>query len=483
MDTNDGWESIVTGYELSYKSRWDSPWFIVREFMQNALDEHDVAGIIDLPTIAKENGNVIIRDQGRGIGAEALLLRETKNAQGLRGAFGEGLKWACICALRMGYEIKITSPRVEIIPSVKKTSLGLAKDVDLVVFNWRNREAQGQGTEVEITGLKHLYKGNVFCHIPLPARKSFKTSVTFQGRVRWDSVSLLNKHTNQLFVRDIYARQIGPDTKESRFCYNIWDLDLDPDRMQLQNPYALGTKITDIWERCDNVGLIMQLLEAFDKEEYEEGISSWSCSFMRHPEKWKEAWIKVFGDKSVLHTNEKQTAQCKHNGLKVIKTSSSIRAYLEKAVPTDTTAMKDLDEEVEERTQKIDDGTLHPAELHYLETLRWLVPQIYDRLGESRKIPDIWAATLEHPFDGARLKGLSRDGEVLLPRDILADWIEALDSFIHEIAHQLTPHAPDRSLDHAQAINRIWKAVWIIRHEDPSASQWEGLVRQRYTVT
>jgi len=39
-----GWKVFQPGFDISYKSHWNTPWFFIREFYQNALDEHDEAG-------------------------------------------------------------------------------------------------------------------------------------------------------------------------------------------------------------------------------------------------------------------------------------------------------------------------------------------------------------------------------------------------------------------------------------------------------
>ena len=65
-----GWKVFQPGFDISYKSQWNTPWFIIREFFQNALDEHDEARITARPRLEDSSRGVIIEDQGRGLGAE-----------------------------------------------------------------------------------------------------------------------------------------------------------------------------------------------------------------------------------------------------------------------------------------------------------------------------------------------------------------------------------------------------------------------------
>ena len=113
-----GWDALDTTFEISYKTHW-TMWHVIREFVQNALDEHDEQGITTLPFLATTPQGLVIEDQGRGLGAAALLMRETKRAAGdLRGQFGEGMKFACIVTLREGYDVEIASPHFTIRPII-----------------------------------------------------------------------------------------------------------------------------------------------------------------------------------------------------------------------------------------------------------------------------------------------------------------------------------------------------------------------------
>lgn len=82
-----GWHALDTTCDISYKSH-RTMWHAIREFVQNALDEHDEAGISALPALKRTPQGLLIADQGRGLGAEALLLRETKRASG-------AAMWSC----------------------------------------------------------------------------------------------------------------------------------------------------------------------------------------------------------------------------------------------------------------------------------------------------------------------------------------------------------------------------------------------------
>jgi len=55
-----GWEILPTTYDMTYKSQWDSSWFFIREFYQNALDEHDEAGVTSIPSLGLTAKGVVI---------------------------------------------------------------------------------------------------------------------------------------------------------------------------------------------------------------------------------------------------------------------------------------------------------------------------------------------------------------------------------------------------------------------------------------
>jgi hypothetical protein len=57
-----GWKVFQPGFDISYKSQWNTPWFFIREFFQNALDEHDEAGVTARPRLADSSTGVVIED-------------------------------------------------------------------------------------------------------------------------------------------------------------------------------------------------------------------------------------------------------------------------------------------------------------------------------------------------------------------------------------------------------------------------------------
>lgn len=488
MVSNDGWQAITTGYDLSYKSRWDRPWFIVREFLQNAADEHDCAGITELPEIFRENGKVIIADKGSGIGAEALLLRETKAKQGLRGSFGEGMKWACICALRLGLDIRVLSPHVEIYPSVKKTSLGRAENVELVVFNWRERDgAEGEGTRVEISGLTKLYRKGFFCFLQIPEKRQFSIAHNVEGRTRYNSVSLMPAYENWLFVRDIFTREIGDKEEgarepKSRFCYNLWDVELDPDRMQLQNPSAMGYRIKELWAYCDRVPLLRQLLQAIVNSEYEAALQ-WNWEDPEHPEKWKLAWLNLFGPHAILQTDQVAATQCRHLGYQVIELPSQATAFLAKAIKTDKTIIKERVEDVIEKRKIVNDEDIPDSARENLEILRWMAPRVYERLWKSGENIQVIAANLPPTATGnVVLGGIEPPNTVFIAPSVLQYFPLALAVFVHEAAHLLNPDLPDDSLGHARHVDLIWRAAWMVRHGYGDFSMWDKVSHEKFGV-
>jgi hypothetical protein len=377
-----GWKIFTPGYDLSYKRHWDSDWYIVREFYQNALDEHDEAGVSTLPRLdlysrgVGEPLTLVIEDHGRGIGAESLLLRETKGSQDLRGQFGEGLKFACLTAVRRGYGIHIESPHVEILSGVHHTVMG-TKEVALLVFLWRPLGKRSLGTRVEISEyLGELYLDRFIPLIPPTMVSNFCLSPWFEVG-RFDRrYTILTPPENRLYVRDIYVRELGRENP-SPFSYNLWRVELNPDRDAERYSYQLNEEITRAWCLCDKGPMIELLLAALGQKTYESYLY-WAQSIReieqlkRNRDIWRAAWQRVYGPDAVIWTSQYYHLRAEAYGYKVITTEiipDTACAFLALIIPTDEQSVRGRGEELEAGIVAISDERLTPEQLGNLKIL------------------------------------------------------------------------------------------------------------------
>ncbi len=205
-----GWKVFQPGFDISYKSRWNTPWFFIREFFQNALDEHDEAGNSAIPALAMTAKGAVIEDQGRGLGAESLLLRETKGGGDLRGQFGEGLKFACISAVRQGYVPRIESPSVTIEAHSSIQTVGRI-EANLLTFIYKEEQRARTGTKVIIEGYTgELYKDRFTTFLGKPIFSIYDNIGRF---IRGDAIYTAPK--GRLYVGDIFIKDLGQPSEYS----------------------------------------------------------------------------------------------------------------------------------------------------------------------------------------------------------------------------------------------------------------------------
>lgn len=468
-----GYRVLYTPYDLSYKSKWDDIWYVFREFWQNAADEEDLIESSRLPKIRYVNAGVTIEDRGRGVGAEALLLREVKASNpDLRGEFGEGLKWACICALRLGYDLCISSPKAEIIPRIFPTTFG-STEVRQVVFLWRNKDRVGKGTKVRIYGYQdELFTDRFFPN--LCKDQSFE-------HLR-DCVVHSPMMQNRLYVKDIYVRNLGSDSedKKSRFVYNLWGVELDPDRVQVTSDWDLRYEVGRIWTLCDDVSMAKEFLLAVTEQEWESGVIIGSHLSM-NSEVWTEAWQEAFGPNAVIHTEHTLSNHAVDIGRKPIEhIPATVRMALSEAgVPSDRKVIEERNTRVRENRVVIPDSALDTMRMNNLRVLRWVASGIGDYCSD---LPINWkeikiVAAYIPEVAGRSFLGVASGDTVYMSVGSLDSFFNprgALRVLCHELAH-LTEDAkglPDGYQPHLKAEETIFTAVARFMYYSRSQEEW-----------
>lgn len=112
---------MSTPFDLNHNEKSLSDWNVVcalKELVSNALDEHVLQGIGELPLFERdEDGTVTISDSGRGIEAAHLSVNENEekaNTEGVIGRFGGGMKEAAAVLFREKKQFEIKSRQLAI---------------------------------------------------------------------------------------------------------------------------------------------------------------------------------------------------------------------------------------------------------------------------------------------------------------------------------------------------------------------------------
>jgi hypothetical protein len=439
-----GWKDFKSPFDLSYKSHWNTPWFIIREFYQNALDEHDEAEVVMPPVLKKGTEGVIIEDYGRGLGAESLLMRETKGQADLRGQFGEGLKFACLAAVRQGFTPVIESEHILIEGHSLKERMGKT-DVNLLIFLWKEARYPRKGTKVTIKG----YFGELYTDrfTPYLGRPMVTFSQEF-GRFNRKH-AIYRQPAGRLYVGDIFIR----DLEKSKYSYNLWGVRLNPDRVSEISHEELHGVMSWPWSGIDNGEMAIELLKAATTPDTEESQIYWSQK--PDDEYLQYAWEKMFGRRAVLYTGEATRKLAEGYGYKVVGENWSTRARDLVRDLEQITDQEIVDEVIGELVPKVVPiNQLTPIQRQHLAVVRFLAkncPISADISIQAAVIPA--DPRLREPTLGL-CRG--RDEGIFLSVGILDNLEATLGTTYHELGHAIGGgSAYDGSTAHTKEVQRI----------------------------
>jgi len=447
-----GWKVFQPGFDISYKSHWDTPWFFIREFFQNSLDEHDDAGISIPPTIKLSTKGLVIQDQGRGLGAESLLLRESKGEKDLRGRFGEGLKFACITAVRLGYIPVIESGSVIIRAYASPMTAGRI-EANLLTFIYKEQNETRTGTTVTIEGYTgELYKDRFTTFLGKPIYSNPESVGRFDRREQ-----IYTSPKGRLYVGDIYVRDLE---SPSDYSYNLWNLELNPDRISEIDNSAMRTAIAKLWANLTDKDLAVKALRAMEKRGSFESTAQWGNAYLQEEQEqkpaWVSAWESLYGKRAVLRSDPNLSRIAEAFGYKSVGEDFTypVKSFLYYIVPTDK-SIADLRAKELQKPKFILDKNLSKNAQTNLKLIRFLSEQC-NRCTYGGNKPQILAATIPpDPRTGAQVSGLCSysDGVIYLVPDVLEDEESTLSTFYHEMGHWAGGEdALDGTMEHTRAV-------------------------------
>jgi hypothetical protein len=246
-----GLENYIEGYDLvwtltieqSYaeQRRWDE-FISFREFIQNALDEEHVVYGYDNISISVETDSLgtWVKDRGRGINYRAFMLGAHEKPCYTRGYFGEGLKVAALWFTTNIGDVYIFTKDI-----VYRCYYSRLADALVIVFGRSKIYADGTWVLIhrwwpDEEEIKKIY---------------FKTA-GFEVLFRKDSPSDDCPHEmpnmilapggekSCLYVRDIYVNEfLNLFTKPALYSYNLWWVNLEPNRRQVESTRELEEEI------------------------------------------------------------------------------------------------------------------------------------------------------------------------------------------------------------------------------------------------
>jgi len=468
----EGWDYIPTNITSGYRPYWEM-FHALREFVQNSLDETET---FDIRMTAE---GLEISDQGSGFLVTDLLFHYREKPKWSRGQFGEGLKIACVVCLRNGFPLYIWTTDKIIRPLYLRKRFverGVVHEARVIYFFWHIFPKQ-RGTTVLIQG----YKGEMF--LDRFVQKLPSQSIAFSRQSEIDDhrfthsmidypVGTTGPGTHRLYARDIYVADFWEPTLLS---YNLWEVDLDPDRVGLKDPRQAVSEIQTLWGYCTNKDLIRLWMKHSvvpttppPTTFIEMKETLWVIT--DNKEMWRDVWKELFGD-AVLRTEENMARRARHLGATVFEAPYSVVDTLRRIIRTDRDVVS---EDEAKRRVPISPNLLTITQQKNLALVDWLQEKLLylyasDR-GPKAEAKIIVYSELAH---GGEQVG----DQVRFRQDILNDEGNTVETFIHEMAHYTSDGAEDLTDRHVREMEYLTWLLWLLRERPSSWDLWDALMK------
>jgi len=426
-------------YEVSVKSDYVPSWGLkdaFREFGSNAFDaEQEMSA---KATITYKNGVVRIENEDITIPREALLFGHTTKTgdSAMIGQFGEGLKLACLAAVRAGYEIRIRSGSELWRPSMQESKI--FKGTQVLTFEITQGKAERKRVVVEMLGINPDQWSDF--------KQLFLRLQSVSDTIKTDSGSLLlgADQKGRVFVKGVFVEfdaklQAGYDLRTAK---------VDRDR-KLVDRWDLEYTMKSIWfeaaaKQASARQKFVKILE--DQEADVAGINQWSADVPEEVSKLVAARFReTYGDNAVPVLTLAESQDMEHLGKRGIIVSKSMMAVISKELGSLDVVKAGLRKEV-------------------LKTYGW-----HELTSEQQGVLESAMATLARvrpltiaevdvvDFRSSDIEGMFKDGQrVLVASKLLGDFGKTLQVLVHEVAHRA---GGDGQHSHVQEIEEIWMEI------------------------
>ncbi|MDP2729707.1 MAG: hypothetical protein Q8O55_04425 [Dehalococcoidales bacterium] len=469
-----GWKLLAIGPTSTWRQDW-SIWEAIRDIVQNALDETEAY------QWGYDDQGLWIADQGKGVGIADFLLGPPKlKPEYARGRYGEGMKISTLVLVRSGYPVHVTTVGKEL--WVVFLELDIDGTTSLQLNALYKAGGSSRGTKFNIIGYHgSAYADRFAVNIPKEDILWKGPSLVTQPEQRYNM--LYPSHfpesegagAGRIFARDIYMRDIG-----SPYSYNLWSFNLAPDRHAPASEGDVWTDIGRLWATVSDVSLLEDFLrmvkdppEIASEESrninmgYDMGTVPVSgktyIELVKHDnaEAWRKAWNNVFGEDTVIRTNERFDNTITHLGYKSISVTWGVRDVLGQVIKTDKD-IKDISQEKLRETEIVPDEQLDSRQLAHIKLARAIADKIFSFGSLSG---GVHAAIIPPASDRVRTAGMygTTSNAIYISLEMLFKGRDTVDTLIHEMAHhqqwRQSGDAEDLTESHAQAMTSIAAGV------------------------
>jgi hypothetical protein len=410
-------EEFDVNLTLSYENdNWEE-WHILREFISNALDS--VGGDAAQVTIHSEDGFVTITDTGVGyplVYAKRIGATNKKDNVDFIGNFGEGVKLSLLACVRKGISVRLLSRNWQIVPKAN-----IIENQVVLMYDIYEADTNIQGTAVVIEANINVMEiindlPNYFLHF----RNG--TDCLF-GDINNGIYPLINS-TARLYIKGVYVKDIT-----ALYSYGISLDSLNRDR-DVISPSNISQAVKNIWERVDNPGLIKPMIKASALPycERDKLVELFYGIYPNNPKAWADAFIELYGARTLLHTDDIAEREAAALGYEVINCEYHIKDILNRAgIKNDTETLSDDYELTFVKHLEQDETAMLNRVYELADILKLDIPhkvKVFEDYANHPNIPGLFN---------------QRSHQVYMRKDVLHSTVEeALNVYLHEANHQMT---------------------------------------------
>lgn len=429
--------------ELTIKTDYLPSWGAsagLRELLSNARDAKAEFGASLDVRYRKDTGVLVIENDGCTLPHEALLFgHTTKLGRGdTIGRYGEGLKLGVLALVRAGHEIKIRSGAEVWLPKIEKSD---KFDAKVLVFHvLRGREPKDR-VSIEIGNVAPETYDNLGDHF------LFLGKIKKDEHVETSSGTLLlsDRFKGKLFVKGVYVQR----EDEFSYGYDLSDAEIDRDRKMLAR-YDVSFRVSQIWQRAlvTRPDLLDPFAALLAKSSGDlDGINQYNAPLLDDVTKAAVAadFVKRHGTDALPVSQLAESQEVAHLGKRGIVCPGPLRLILEQTLGTVA------DNKIKLAAEVVKIYGWHEMDDAEQENLKRAIRMV--NVAEPLTLGDVDVVDCRDPD----LRGLFKDGRVLLTKKILADRDLALRVCVHEAAHKAGGGDGEKS--HVANIERIWSTI------------------------
>lgn len=429
--------------ELSIKASYFPEWGLwegLREILSNGRDaETELQAPLSVK-LRREAEILVVENEGAVLPHEALLLGHTTKRENsnLIGRFGEGLKGGVLALVRAGHDVKIRSGSEVWIPSIRQSEKFKA---DVLTFDIQKGRKDEKRVAVEIGGItQDIWASMQDRFLFLKGQLNDTNHVgCYSGNLLLGDVL-----KGKVFVKGIF---VNNDPKLS-YGYDFKEAELDRDRKMLSK-WDMNYKTQSIWRealgrRPDLISDFGKLLESQASDV--EGVDEWNAQYL--PEAARKELVRVFQERHGVDalpvSSLAESAEIEHLGKRGVVVPKGLRLILERDLGNVASNKAKLREEV---TQTYSWHDITDAEKANINRAIDLINPVESMSLNLLDITD---------FRDDNIRGMFKDGRILLARKILEDRSLTLRVMVHEVAHRT---GGDGEKSHVSNIERIWAGI------------------------